>query len=313
MQHGFGLGFRWAALVALMALGGCNVAPQLRPMAAPAPILTPVVPETAASAALRVHYAQVQAGLLSNGLLRTEMAPADSPFNDRNLTENFLKIALYEEYAGGQITRHGRAAAIRLQRWDEPVRVALIIGPAVPPAQVATDKAWVTSYFARLARVSGHPIVMDNQNPNFWVHIATVDERAAMGRTLDREMPGLTAGQIDSVTNMDADTYCQVLTETDEATNTYTRAVAVIPSEHPDLMRLACIHEELAQSMGLPNDSNAAHPSIFNDDQEFALLTTQDELMLRILYNPALHPGMTEAQARPIVQSLASRLLGGES
>jgi hypothetical protein len=154
--------------------------------------------------------------------------------------------------------------------------------------------------------------VMDDTAPNFWVHIATIDERAAMAGTLNAEMPGLTQGQIASVTNMDDDTYCQVLTSTVEATSTYARAVAVIPSEHPDLMRLACIHEELAQSLGLPNDSNAAHPSIFNDDQEFALLTKQDEYMLRILYNPALHPGMSETEARPIVQTLASRLMGGE-
>jgi hypothetical protein len=89
--------------------------------------------------------------------------------------------------------------------------------------------------------------------------------------------------------------------------------VAVIPSEHPDLMRLACIHEELAQSLGLPNDSKAARPSIFNDDQEFALLTRQDELMLQILYSPALSPGMTGAEARPIVETLANNLFGGDS
>ena len=313
MQHRFGLGLGRVAVAALMALGGCGAPPPELPVAAPAPRPAPAIPETAASAAVREHYEKVQAGLLSAGLLRTVMAPSDEPFNDRNLTDNFLKIALYEEYASGQITRRGRAAPIRLQRWDEPIRVALIIGPAVPHAQVATDRAWVTSYFARLARVSGHPVVMDDKDPNFWVHIATMDERAALAGTLNTEMPGLTEGQVTSVTNMDDQTYCQVVTETKDATSTYTRAVAVIPSEHPDLTRLACINEELAQAMGLPNDSNAAHPSIFNDDQEFALLTKQDEYMLRMLYDPALHPGMTEAEARPIVQTLASRLMGGES
>jgi len=73
-------------------------------------------------------------------------------------------------------------------------------------------------------------------------------------------------------------------------------------------MRLACIHEELAQSLGLPNDSKTARPSIFNDDQEFAFLTRQDELMLRILYDQALYPEMTAAEARPIVDMLASNL-----
>jgi hypothetical protein len=53
----------------------------------------------------------------------------------------------------------------------------------------------------------------------------------------------------------------------------YTRAVAVVRAEHPDLLRQSCIHEEIAQGLGLPNDSPAARPSIFNDDEEFALLT----------------------------------------
>jgi hypothetical protein len=306
---------RRTVLVAALALAGCAAPPPPAPAPepAPAPVAAPPAPETPASAALKAHYAAVQAALLSEGLLRTEMAPYDAPFTDRNLMENFLTIALHEEYSGGQISTRRSGAAIPLQRWAAPIRVAVIFGPAVPAEQVATDRARVASYFARLARVSGHPITLTDKNPNFWVHVATVDERAALEPVLSAEMPGLTAGQIDSVTHMNDTTYCQVLTQTDEATSTYARAVAVIPSEHPDLMRLACFHEELAQALGLPNDSNAARPSIFNDDQEFALLTKQDELMLRILYDPALRPGMTEAEARPIVQSLASRLLGGNS
>lgn len=313
MRNAQGPGLRHLALVALLALVGCTAA-------APPPAPVPVAPEpvalaeeTPASASVRLHYEQVQAALLSESLLRTELAPADAPFTDRNLTENFLRIALFEEYAGGQVTSHPTETPIHLQRWVQPVRVALIFGPAVPPAQVASDTARVASYLARLAGVTGHPIALDDHNPNFWLHIATVDERAAMAPALNAEMPGLTPGQVLSVTQMDAGTYCQVLTQSDEATSTYVRAVAVIPSEHPDLMRLACIHEELAQSLGLPNDSNAARPSIFNDDQEFALLTHQDELMLKILYDPALHPGMTKAEARPIVETLASRLMGGNS
>jgi hypothetical protein len=42
--------------------------------------------------------------------------------------------------------------------------------------------------------------------------------------------------------------------------------------------------------MGLANDSRQARPSIFNDDQEFALLTGHDELLLTILYDPACAP-----------------------
>ncbi len=62
--------------------------------------------------------------------------------------------------------------------------------------------------------------------------------------------------------------------------------------------------------MGLANDSPSARPSIFNDDEEFSLLTAHDEYLLRILYNPRLEVGMDEAKAAPIVREIAENLMG---
>ena len=36
-------------------------------------------------------------------------------------------------------------------------------------------------------------------------------------------------------------------------------------------------------------------------------------MLLRIIYNPALRPGMRIEEARPIVQKLAEGMLGGSS
>ena len=96
-----------------------------------------------------------------------------------------------------------------------------------------------------------------------------------------------------------------------EGANTYTAAVAVIRAENPDLLRLSCIHEELAQGLGLANDSPAARPSIFNDDDEFALLTRHDELLLKMLYDPRLRAGMSAAQAAPLTRIIARELTQG--
>ena len=84
----------------------------------------------------------------------------------------------------------------------------------------------------------------------------------------------------------------------------------MIRSELPLLLRLSCVHEELAQGLGLANDSPTARPSIFNDDDEFGRLTTMDEAMLSILYDPALRPGMEAEDARPIVRRLARARVG---
>ena len=92
----------------------------------------------------------------------------------------------------------------------------------------------------------------------------------------------------------------------------YAHAVALIRAEHPDLVRLSCIHEEVAQGLGMPNDSPHARPSIFNDDDEFALLTDHDELLLKMLYDPRLQPGMSLEEARPIIRTIATELMGEE-
>jgi hypothetical protein len=273
---------------------------------APAPADTPD------SAAARAYYAQVQQTLLAEGLLRTDAGGSDVPFTDRILAETFIRVALFDEYAraGGTFVR--RETSSTLRRWQAPVRVGLRFGASVPPARQATDRARVASYLARLSAVTGHPIALSD-SPNFWVWIVSEDERRALGPTVQAALPGLTSADVTGITQMPRSTYCLVYAMTDAGGSVYTRAFAVVRAEHPDLLRLSCLHEEIAQGLGLANDSPSARPSIFNDDEEFALLTGMDELMLRMLYSPDLRPGLREAEARPIVQSLAARLTGGAS
>ena len=134
-----------------------------------------------------------------------------------------------------------------------------------------------------------------------------------MGPKTRAVIPSLAPGDVAGITNMPRTTYCLVYALSEGNSGAYTRAFAVIRAEHPDLLRLSCIHEEITQGLGLPNDSPRARPSIFNDDEEFAFLTAHDEMLLRILYSPELRPGMSPAEARPIVFSLARRLLGDET
>jgi hypothetical protein len=307
---------RLPALVAALALAACQSTapgPMAQPRPRPAAPAPDAVPESPESAATRAYYAQVQQALLSQGLLRTDGGGIDTPVTDRMLANNFLRIAMYEEYdrtLGGTVAS---TAPMKLTRWQGPVRVGLRFGASVSADKRATDTARIGSYLARLSGLTGLPIRLADANPNFIIQIASVDERRNLGPALQAALPELTATQVSGVTNLDRSTYCLVWTQSDAASNVYERAFVFIPSEHPDLMRLACIHEEIAQGLGLPNDSPAARPTIFNDDEEFAVLTRQDELMLRMLYSPQLRTGMTEAEARPIVETLATRLLGGES
>ena len=67
---------------------------------------------------------------------------------------------------------------------------------------------------------------------------------------------------------------------------------------------ISCIVEELTQVMGLPNDSVDVYPSIFNDQSIYMLLTGLDYLLLKILYDPRLIPGMDRLQAAPVVKKI---------
>lgn len=283
----------------------------MMPRARPAGLQPPA--ETTDARVMTAYYAKVQADLLAQGLLRTDGGGRDTPYTDRMLADNFLRIALYDEYARGNGGFAQHETESRLRRWVAPVHVALRFGDSVPLDRRATDRARIGSYLARLAKITGHPIALSDTAPNFFLQIVSEDERHALGPEIAAALPDLSASEIAGITELPPSTYCLVYAVSDDETGVYSRAFAVIRSEHPDLLRLSCLHEEIAQGLGLANDSPVARPSIFNDDEEFALLTTQDELMLKMLYDPRLRPGMTVDEARPIVKTLAQELLGGES
>jgi len=262
---------------------------------------------------LRAYYARVQQRLLTQGLLRTDGGGPDTPVTRRQLVQNFIRIALYEEFAnvGGRLVQQQTES--RLHRWDHPVRMRIEFGDSVPLAQRTRDTNAIIGYSNRLARITGLPITQNPGSANFHVFVVNEDERRAIGPRLRAIIPDLDQGAIDAVQGMSRSTFCLAFARDANNDDSYTEAVVVIRGEHPDLLRLSCIHEEIAQALGVSNDSPAARPSIFNDDEEFGLLTTHDEYLLRMLYDRRMHTGMTVSQARPVAEVLASELLGGES
>lgn len=311
---------RLPAALAVAGLAACTDLPRPEagarmapPPPRPAGLSTAPKPETTKPSAASAYYTEVQRGLLAQGMMRTDGGGEDAPYNARILTENFIRIALYDEYSrsgAGFVQRESRSV---LRRWVVPVRVSLNFGASVPEERRATDRARVSSYLARLAKLTGHPISLVDSGGNFSIHVVNDAERQALGPQLSRDMPGLTAADSAEVTGMSPTTYCLVFALSDGDSGRYTRATAVVRADHPDLLRQSCYHEEIAQGLGLANDSPKARPSIFNDDEEFALLTSQDELMLKMLYSPRLRPGMKEPEVRPVAAALAQELMGPDA
>jgi len=190
----------------------------------------------------------------------------------------------------------------------------LEFGDSVSVALRNATRASLFKYNARLSRVIDRQIAMVPEGGNFHVAVLSVDDLEGFAPRLQELVPGLSARVAQQLVDLPRIQYCAVLTFFDaNAPNEIDSAVAILRAEHPPLLREACIHEEIAQGLGLSNDSPAARPSIFNDDDEFALLTRHDELLLEILYDPRLPLGAGPQEARPIVEAIASELLGGES
>ncbi|WP_171052619.1 DUF2927 domain-containing protein [Ruegeria sediminis] len=303
-----------AAAVALLALAGCETAltsvvpPQPRPpdLGTTTDVVTP---PSAASLDLARYYEKVQNDLLTRGLLRTDGGGPDTPYDADDLVRNFEAIAFYNEYPGQAILATSRRTSGHLGRWKGPVRIGTEFGPSVPLDRRAEDAARVNDYAARLSRITGHSITTTDRNPNFHVFVAGEDDTAFVQNRLRQLIPNIGQAQLDLFEDLPRSFYCFVFASaTNGSPHVYTRAVALVRAEHPDLVRLSCIHEEIAQGLGLPNDSPTARPSIFNDDDEFALLTSHDEKLLAMLYDPRMVPGMSAEEARPTAHVIAKEL-----
>lgn len=326
------------SLITALALAGCSTTPEKKVEMVPPPAVKPEPPEPkgptqeeirlaraernrAANAAaqatqssdislsLRSYYSRIEANLLQAGELRRDQVPLDAPINAETLANHFITIALRDEYtrSGNDIVADGHEAPLR--RWEVPVSVDLEFGASANTATQSQMRAEVASYVSRLGGITGHPIGMTGSKGNFTVLVVNDDERRNIGPKLQSLVPGLPSHDIAALQELPQDIYCTVFAYSQGNSASYAHAVALIRSELPPLLRLSCIHEELAQGMGLANDDPNVRPSIFNDDEEFALLTRHDELLLQILYDRRLRPGMSKAEATPIVHEIAKELL----
>ena len=307
----------------MLALSGCMTTAPFEPVPQPPARPQGLAPEPTAPAEVQVseqsqslssYYARLQQRRLTQGLLRTDGGGVDTPFTAATLERNFARIAFYDEYVRGGGLTVSTAGPGRLKRWGTPIRMSVEFGDNVPQTNQAKDAGEVRKYADRLARITGHPITMTAADPNFHVLFMSHDDGAQLYNRIKEIVPNINPKALEIFDGLPRYVQCLVIAFSAEPGGyDYAKSIAVIRSEHPDLMRKACIHEEVAQGMGLANDSPRARPSIFNDDDEFAFLTTHDEILLEVLYDPALRPGMSLPEARPIFTRIIERKMGGES
>lgn len=270
----------------------------MRPILCLAAALIAAAPAWAQTSAPEwAEYVRVQQ---AEGRMRTERNPADAPYSNADLIRDFREIMLYSEYVQQDgIYTPGRAAQ-PLEKRTGPVRLS-IVGETL----TRTDLVQINDVAARLSRVTGLQVSRDEANPNIQIMVLTRDEMLTEADRLEAVGEEATAyelrhGLTDAICA--AYSFGPLDHDGDQA---YT---IVIPAELTGILRQSCFEEELGQAFGPNADFDGARPSVFNDDEEFSLLTEHDEYLFRMLYDPRLKPGMTERQVMRLLPAILADL-----
>lgn len=282
----------WRTLTAVLALNACTT---------PAPNLPPLGFD------LGTYYAAAEANIRANGGMRTEYDPADAPFTKAELARDFMRIALFDEFETINEEWQVNQAPSNLRRYDQPVRVRIVNGESTPESDAQFNATTVAQYTRRLARITGLDMKVANagERANLVVFFLSREEQPRAARQLSRYVTAPPRDVESAFGNSPVDLLCAAFSLSDARTpDSYRASVILIKSEHSIAQRNACVQEEMAQALGLTNDSRAARPSLFNDDEEFAALTRHDELLLRVLYDPRLQSGMAPAAVRPLLAAI---------
>lgn len=203
-------------------------------------------------------------------------AAANDNLETTLLVKQFEAIAFSAEFGG-------RHRVGRIVKWDGPIRVRVNGVNAVkyiPELQ---------AQLRELARLSGLTIELVNWSnaaapPNVDIHFV------ATART----------------SQFDPSAPCRTLFHD---RNYVIQRVEIYIAPDDPAQRRHCVAEELTQALGLANDSAVFSNSIFNDDSRQQVLAPWDSLMVRVLYDPRIRPGMTKDQALPIAREVVSDLL----
>ena len=304
LMRTFARHFCWSALVFCWLVGCAEVRTTYT---LPPTNTKNIDPDT--SKKLEDYYGELATTLQSQGLLRTDRHASDIPYSVDDLVRNFETIVFYDEYQRGSAFEKSKGKKAKLSKWVEPIKLQIHFGPSIAQTTVNDDKNTIEAFVSQVASITSHPMSIVAENGNFDVLISREYEYRALLDELKAKGAPVTPGVNRILEQMPRNVHCLVLAFSDvNSKDAYSYALAVIRAEHPKILKQACIHEEIAQGLGLGNDSPRARPSIFNDDDEFALLTDHDAILLEMLYDPRLTPGLSLSKARPILHKIASEL-----
>lgn len=243
----------------------------------------------------RDTYAGMAGQLQEAGLLRTERAPADAPYSASDLTKSFKRIAFSYEFQ----LRDGKVVNEPLEkplnRWSGTIRYRMM-GDGV----TADDRAEVANLTREIGDATGLRFVPSEDEHDMLISIASDKGQEQVADYFQAQQMFKYRRRYELWRASPTWVCGATMSGAMDGSGQLVYAHVFMGSEMKGILRKSCLHEEIVQALGLTNDHPEARPSIFNDDQEFALMTDHDATLLRVLYDPLLRPGMTRDEAMPI-------------
>ncbi|WP_041640854.1 DUF2927 domain-containing protein [Magnetococcus marinus] len=179
------------------------------------------------------------------------------------------------------------AAPQRLSKWPSGHAVTLAIHGTPKKEQLE----WTKVHLTRISNLTGLAFkhLKGQEKGSAGLHLFYV-ERSQMANL---KLPGVSQPLLQTLVKHGV---CFFITAKNSRSEII-RGYVVIDRNGPDRGVDNCILEELNQVMGLPNDSDAVRPSIFNNQCSMSQPSLQDSFLLRALYDPRMQVGLSKDEA----------------
>lgn len=215
----------------------------------------------------------------------------DAHWQEPSYIENsFITIALGRE--------HGRATG-RLSKWASAIRFSI----SDHTADRALHQQMTSQHLAHLAAITNLDIAPSPsiEETNLQIIFASENDLD----TLMQSDFGIASEALRF--RLSRDGVCFAWIPATKHAISHARVIIPVDRARAHGKLMACVVEELTQVLGLANDSDAVFPSVFNDHSHNDFLTGLDFVLLKLMYHPALHSGMTEKQVRQTLRQLLAQ------
>ena len=205
---------------------------------------------------------------------------------DAAVIDGFNKTVFDSEYAGFTLGRS------YVRKFTGPVRV--YVRSTASAAKRARTQRFVRSLNQLIGGINVR-VVNSEKKANFVVHLVRRREYASTVRNRVFKRRGVPVRGL-----------CMVRSKfTREG---ITRSDAVIVLDEGEKLFKRCMTEEILQGLGPLNDDKSLSQSMFNDRTRFTTFRRFDRLILNMLYDRRIKPGMSRGEAKALLPNVLRRV-----